>query len=346
MIFNIDFNNKSLREIVANLENQELPDWMKHHLSFLKSYLVYDEFEIKTSGTTGQSKLILVSKMQMQYSAFGTLRHFKLQPGSTALLCLSSEYIAGKMMLVRAIIGKLNLSLLEPCADPSKYIKQKFDFTPLIPLQIKNLLQNYKEDYFTMILVGGGPVPSELKKLLQTRKVSAVESFAMTETLSHFALKTISPIEEKFFKTLPGFQIGCNADGELILFENDLTEVEISTHDLVEVLDKNHFIWKGRSDNLINSGGVKIIPEVVEEQISPFLPEKNFFIGSTPSEEFGEEVTLFVEGVKFEFDLTSLFALKKYHIPKKIIFIENFLRTETNKVKRKETIKYFLDEIS
>lgn len=339
MIFELDFSKNSLDTIVDQLSSSDLPDWMEQHLNFLKKYNSFDEFEITTSGTTGAPKIILVTKLQMQISATATLKFFNLKQGMTCFLCLSSEYIAGKMMLVRAIIGRLKVTLTQPTSEPSKYINQLYDFIPLVPTQAKELLSTGKREFINTLLIGGGQVERSITDLLEGCKVEIFESFAMTETLSHFAIKRINPAPQNFFTTLPGFKISASEEMELILLENELTDAPIYSKDIIEFIDEVHFRWLGRSDNLINSGGIKIIPEIVEEKLKKSIPNRAFFVGGVPHIKFGQEVNLFVEGSDFELSPSIFDELDKFQIPKKTLFIKEFSRTSSGKIKRSASIQ-------
>ena len=334
MIFELNFSEDPLDSIIERLSKSTLPEWMKTHYDFLKSYNSFNEYEIETSGTTGPPKILLVTKMQMQISATATLSFFNLKPGMTTMLCLSSNYIAGKMMLVRAIIGRLKIILIEPTLTPSKFINQKIDFIPLVPSQAKELISGNKRDLVKILLIGGGQVDSEIENLLIEANINVFESFAMTETLSHFAIKQIHPNKQEYFTTLPGFKIEISKDNELILLENELLEEPVLTKDVIELYDESHFKWLGRTDNLINSGGVKISPEQIEKQLKSNLSKFNFIIAGAPSNKFGQEVVLIIEGPEIDIELINFNNLDKYSTPKRIFFFPEFPRTQSGKIQR------------
>lgn len=341
MIFELDFSKNSLESVIENLSQVEIPEWMVPHYIFLKNYNEFNEFEIQTSGTTGQPKILLVTKMQMQISATATISFFNLKPGMTTLLCLSSKYIAGKMMLVRAIIGRLKITITEPTLTPSKFINQYYDFLPLVPAQAKEVLSTGKRDFIDTLLIGGGQVDETIEELLHDSPIKVFESFAMTETLSHFALKRINPNRQDFFTTLADFKISVSNNNELILLDNELTDEAVYTKDIIEMLDEIHFRWLGRSDNLINSGGIKIIPEQIEQILKKKLPKRAFFIAGISSDKFGQEVVLIIEGTEVEINLDLFEDLDKYQIPKNIYFTPRFPRTESGKIQRKKLIDQF-----
>ncbi len=342
MMFELNFSEEPLESVIERLSKNTLPEWMQSHYNFLKSYNVYNEFEIETSGTTGTPKIILVTKLQMQLSATATLSYFNLKPGMTTMLCLSSNFIAAKMMIVRAIIGRLKITFIEPTLTPSKFITNEIDFLPLIPAQAKELLAGGKRDFVKKLLIGGGEVDRLIENLLIDSNIKVYESFAMTETLSHFAIKRIHPNKQEYFSTLPGFKITINEKKELVLINNEFLDETITTKDIIEIYDETHFKWLGRSDNLINSGGLKISPEEIEKKLKKRLPNKNFIVAGAPSNKFGQEVILIIEGSNVDIDNVIFNNLERYSVPKKIYFFPKFPRTQSGKIQRNKLIEQLI----
>lgn len=299
---------------------------------FLLEWLNTDEYVfVQTSGSTGKPKKILVEKSAMIASARATGLFFKLQPKTTALLCLSADYIAGKMMLVRALTLGWHLDTTEPNSNP--LTNQRYDFVAMVPMQVANSLEQL---YLVgTLLIGGTKVNYQLAESILKTKCNAFESYGMTETISHIAIKRIG---EKCFTVLPNVSIALDERNCLVIEALELSTDKIVTNDRVSILNETQFILNGRIDNVINSGGVKIFPEEVEEQLSKHFSTR-FFIASLADDKFGEIVILVLEGKPFEVDTSSFSELPKYQIPKKIVFIEKFVETETNKVNRKKTLE-------
>lgn len=338
MVINLDFNSFSLDALKGQLLKHNGPSWLNTFCSFLEAYSNEKEFLVQTSGTTGTKKEILVSKKQMQTSAKATLKYFNLQPGNTVFLNLSCDFIAGKMMLVRAIEGKLNCFISEPTSDPSNLINQDYDFAPFVPLQIKNLLNTQKAKHIKQVLVGGGKVEEGIIKSLKNANIKAFESFGMTETLSHFALKEISPEYKPWFEVLDGFEISQTNEGNLCINKNPITNQSVFTNDIVVLKNDKQFIWKGRSDNLINSGGVKLIPEEIEQKISKHISIPFVLIGMS-DEILGEKIVLVVESNnKTDLKLINS-SLSKFEKIKDCFCLENFPKTLSGKIIRQDIIK-------
>lgn len=338
MVINLDFNTYSPSEILNQLKDSVLVPWVASYANFLEEFISKNELTIHTSGTTGERKKMLVSKHQMQLSANATLAFFNLCPGDHVFLNLSCEFIAGKMMLVRAIEGELNCFLTEPSSDPSDKIDKQFSFAPFVPLQIKNLLTRGKISHFDKVLIGGGKVDEDLINELIKSGVNSFESFGMTETLTHFAIKKISPKKEDSFQVLNGFEISKSKSNNLVIESNPITGKKIKTNDIIDLKSKRNFIWKGRSDNLINSGGVKLIPEEIEAKISKHISIPFVLVGLT-DDILGEKIVLVLES-ESEIDLGKINTeLEKFEKIKTQKCLYQFPRTISGKIKRKEIIK-------
>ena len=312
-----------------------------------------DIFYMHTSGSTGKPAKIGIHKNQMVASAKMTIKAFDLSPNDTLHLCLNTKFIAGKMMLARAMVGKMNIIAEEPAAYPLGISApcSDIDFTALIPLQLENLLANdlalSSLNRMKGIIIGGAPVSDALEEKLQIVAAPIYATFGMTETVTHIALQRLNGAERsKYYHVLPGVKIRQD-DRECLVIKGPVTAGKtIITNDRVKLFDKTHFEWLGRLDNVINSGGIKIQLEEVEREIMKILRKLGIknraFAAGIPSQTLGQELVLCLEGTTFSKSsiLSELKAqLPKYHTPKDIFFIDRFVETSTRKVNRGETLK-------
>ncbi|MES2865072.1 MAG: AMP-binding protein [Bacteroidota bacterium] len=299
---------------------------------FLLEWLNNESFVfVQTSGSTGRPKQIVLEKNAMIASAKATGLFFNLQPATTALLCLSADYIAGKMMLVRAITLGLHLDTIEPNNNPLQ--NEKYDFVAMVPMQVSSSLEQLH--LVETLLIGGTKVTYQLAESILKTNCNAFESYGMTETISHIAIKQIGAKE---FTVLPNVTISLDNRNCLVIEALEISSDRIITNDIVEILNEKQFILKGRIDNVINSGGVKIFPEEMEEKLAKYISTR-FFISSSLDEKFGEKVILVLEGKPFEIDKSIFSDLSKYQIPKEIIYIDKFVETATHKINRKKTLE-------
>lgn len=291
-----------------------------------------DTLEVQTSGTTGKPKIIKINKLAMVNSAIATGEFLQLSAGNSALCCLPVKYIAGKMMLVRALILGLEIDLVEPKSNPLEYNFKNYDFVAMVPLQVENSLQ--KLNQIKQLIIGGAKVNQALEKQLKDTSCQIFESYSMTETVTHIALKKIG---EQVFTVLPNVLITTDARGCLVIEAPQLNSEKIVTNDMVDILSEKQFVWKGRIDNVINSGGIKLFPEQIEEKLANSIPSR-YFIASLADERLGEKVILVIEGQDFTLNESIFDPLDKYEKPKAIYFLPKFLETETGKIKRKEMV--------
>jgi O-succinylbenzoic acid--CoA ligase len=335
------------------LSTKKIKDEEKSLYSFIQEWLAPTEtINLKTSGSTGAPKFITVKKTHMVDSAKMTCAYFGITAGTNALLCLSTDFIAGKMMVVRAFVSGCNLIVVEPSNNPLRRVTEKIDFVAMIPYQVQKVL-NRKEtkvifDSIQSVIIGGAPVLHDFEKVLANCPNNVYATFAMTETLSHIALRKLSGKDRsEFFELLEGIKISKNSEGCMIVDAPMLSDTLIETNDIIEIADERHFKWLGRHDNVINSGGVKLYPERIEKKLSEVIKQNRFFIGSVKDAKFGEKVVMVVEGAanedmeKIKYDVER--NIEKYEKPRQYFTVTRFIETPNGKVKRKETLQMALD---
>ena len=344
-----------------------------------------DRVLVHTSGSTGKPKPMMVEKKRMLNSARITCDFLGLKPGDSALLCMSLDYIAGKMVVVRSIERHLHLISVSLSGHPLKDIDLKdvngkdvngeITFAAMVPMQVYNTLQVPEErerlTHFRHLIIGGGAIDASLEKELQALpgNIAIWSTYGMTETLSHIALRRINGAEaSEWYQPFDSVKISQTDEGCLVidaplvcaetLVTNDIVEIEsyiynkVEKHDKVEkneVMEKLRFRIKGRKDNVICSGGIKIQIEEVEALLKPHL-EKPFMLAKKKDEKFGEIAVLLTEDEdlkKVEATIRRLLSGKsddsnksseskshKYWIPREFRYVEHLPLTETGKPKR------------
>jgi len=297
--------------------------------------------EVQTSGSTGIPKTIRLKKQQMVNSALATGKYFGLKAGDSALLCLPCNGIAGKMMLVRSMVLGLALDRVEPSSTPLSGNHRTYDFVAMVPLQLQKSLPQIGR--IGTLIIGGAPLDSQWKEALKAFGTRVHETYGMTETISHIAVKEISPDPSPYFRCLPQVTISLDHRGCLVIDAPGISDRPVVTNDLVELLGENAFKWLGRHDSIINSGGVKLFPERIEEKLAPLMAGR-FFVAGIPDSALGQKLVLIVEGKTLDKDrllqrIQDLGQLSKYEIPKEIHFVEAFEQTGTQKVHRKRTLE-------
>ncbi|MDM1063594.1 AMP-binding protein [Empedobacter falsenii] len=296
-----------------------------------------------TSGSTGTPKEIILTKENMRKSANMTGKYLHLEKGNSALLVMPVTYIAGKLMLVRAVEIGLKLICMQPTSHISldeinREISQDFtsiDFVALTPMQVENSLDFVSK--CQKLIIGGAPLSEKVKQELFAFENEVYETYAMTETITHIAFKQVAnqkyPNAEQVFEAFDEVTISQDERGCLVI-DTPYDGLQVVTNDIVEIIDSRKFNWIGRADNVINSGGIKLFPEQIENKLKPFI-HSDFYVTSKADELLGQKLILVVEGEERSLDF-SLADLTKYQVPKEIVFIPTFPRTESGKIKRQQ----------
>lgn len=332
-------------EIVAFCKEQNNPFYIEI-AAFIEEWLNADSLiKIKTSGSTGVPKTISVEKNKMLFSAARTAEYFDFKEGQKALLCLPINYIAGKMMIVRALFSGLNLICVNPSQNPLENLRpgMNIDFAAMVPLQLQQSINMPSLSQIKRILLGGGPLSAELEKQTQQVTTEIFHGYGMTETLSHIALRKVNGDNaSQAYHALNGIELGMDPRNCLTITAPDLADKTLITNDLVSFTGINEFIWKGRYDNVINSGGIKLIPEEIEGKLHSILSHR-FYLAGIKDERWGEKLILIIEGVPFgEANMASIKSkmeelLDKYEVPKQICFVNEFIETKNGKINRPQT---------
>ncbi len=337
----------SVEDLVFHCEKHlatgDMPEWEKKIYQFIIDFFDDRDFvEQTSSGTTGEKKTFKLPKKAMIESARMTVDILGLKCTDKALLCLPVDYIAGKMMIVRSLIAGLNLFWEEPSSMPSLSKYGEIDFCAMVPLQVYNSFSTY--EFFKNIkklIIGGAELRPELVAMFRDFTNTTYITYGMAETCSHIALRKISGDDcDDYFTVLPGIKTEIDSRGCLII-DAPYLDNKVVTNDLVEFIEKDKFIWKGRIDNLINSGGKKIKPEELEATISKII-EKDCVVIGLPDEKLGQKVVLIVEGdasekEKIYFALQG--QLSRHQMPREVFLLGEFPRNESFKVDRKKIVE-------
>ena len=319
-----------------------------------------DRVLVHTSGSTGKPKPMMVEKKRMLNSARITCDFLGLKPGDSALLCMSLDYIAGKMVVVRSIERHLHLISVPPSGHPLKDVDEEITFAAMVPMQVYNTLQVPEErerlNRIRHLIIGGGAIDATLEQELQSLPgdIAIWSTYGMTETLSHIALRRINGDEpSEWYQPFDSVHISQTEEGCLVIDAPQVCAETLVTNDIVEIepyiynkVEKLRFRIKGRKDNVICSGGIKIQIEEVETLLKPHL-EKPFMLAKKKDEKFGEIAVLLTEDedikkveatvrrlLSDESEKSSDYKNYKYWIPKEFRYVEHLPLTETGKPKR------------
>ncbi len=297
--------------------------------------------EVQTSGSTGVPKRIYIEKVRMRASARMTCDFLGLHEGDTALLCMPLDYIAGKMMVVRAIERGLNLLSVEPSSHPLSSANMvamgnppSIDIAAMVPLQVWNTLQVPEEREalcrIRHLIIGGGAISQALEQELRTLPINVWSSYGMTETLSHIALRRIT---EDYYTPLPGITLSQDQDGCLIIDAPHLCPETLFTNDIAHFTDDNRFQIIGRHDNTICSGGIKIQIEEVEAWLHS-IGHDDVMVTYRDDKALGQAL-VYLTTTEIDMDTLRQNAVKnRYWLPRHIIKVTSLPLTQTGKPDR------------
>jgi len=302
------------------------------------------EFTFHTSGSTGQPKSIVISRERLYMSAKMTGDWLKLNKGDTALLSLPPTYIAGAMVVVRALVHDLSLILVEPCQNPLSQIPPTaIHLASFVPTQWATMIESGVQfsDYFQRakgILLGGTSVPESLRK---DYGFPVYETYGMTETVSHIAFRTWN---QSLYQTLPGIQIAQNEDDCLLICAPVTENKWIETRDIVEINASGRFSLIGRLDRVINSGGIKLQPEKIET-VYLSLTSLPLFVAGIPDNFWGQKLVLFLESSTPVSLPPVMELLSSVEVPKEIICLPTFIKTASAKIDTVKTVALYLNSL-
>lgn len=348
-IFGQAFDQEGLRSFC--LEKNSVPGtpvWEKEIWTFILKWLSPEEsIEVNTSGSTGKPKQISLQKKYMLESAKATISFFGLKPGDSVLLCLPVKTIAGKMMIVRALVGGLDLQYTSPSSKPHLDRFDKINFAAMTTMQVVNVLNAENGiqsiNKIEKLIVGGSGMPFGLEAKLQIVTSEIWQTYGMTETITHIALRKVNgPNKTEWYNCLQGVSINSDERNCLAINYPKIGIENLVTTDVVEFNKSGGFKIPGRIDNVVNSGGVKLFPEQIEKKLEGII-DSEFYISGIPDETLGERLVLIVEGNDLnEAEHSAFFdeiktKLSGFEVPKKIIFQTTFKRTLSGKVIRDVT---------
>lgn len=295
---------------------------------------------VHTSGSTGVPKELVVRKDRMMQSARLTCEFLNLQAGDTALLCMNLRYIGAMMMVVRSLVAGLNLVVRPASGHPLSDVEVPLKFAAMVPLQVYNTLrvpvERKRLEHTDILIIGGGAVDDSLEAELKTIPIAAYSTYGMTETLSHIALRRLNgEAASKCYYPFPSVELSLSAENTLIVKAPLICDDVLQTNDIACLCSDGGFTIAGRKDNVINSGGIKIQAEEMENRLQPFIPVP-FAVTAVPDPCLGQALTLLIAGKPDIKELENKLqaVLETYYRPKHIFITELIPQTENGKIDR------------
>lgn len=320
--------------------------WQKEIYAFVELWCSSaSSFAMYTSGSTGTPKQLHHSRNELIKSALRTNHFFKLDHSSVFFLCLPIQHIGGRMMLIRAIVAKAKIVCVAPASNPlsTEVFALPITFAAFTPMQCFDILQHKQTavlfSSIQHVIVGGGKISDALLSLLKDMPNAIYETFGMTETVSHIALRSIAPVTENCFQCIEGVTVATNEES-LLQIKVDNQDV-ISTNDVVEIFDDTRFRWLGRLDEVINTGGIKVFAHQIESKLQSQF-SMPYFITAIDDDKFGQRLVLVLQSAELAktFNKSSFETLANYERPKSIFVLKEFDYSALGKLLKKSSIEH------
>jgi O-succinylbenzoic acid--CoA ligase len=325
----------SIGEDHLNKIDDDIFNFLKFWLSNKRSITV------KTSGSTGKPKLIEISRETFMSSAKSTLEFFNLKQNSKFHCCLPVKYIGGKMMLIRAIINKGDIVLSKPTTNAVKNLNEIIDFSAMTALQATKSIHEKEFKNIKRLIIGGGSISDSLINQLNETSTHCYQTFGMTETASHIAIRDLRKVkDDNRYECLDHVKISTNKNNQLVIKSKSLNINSVTTNDVIEISDNKYFKFIGRLDNIINSGGIKINPETIENQLSKTIKNDHFFIDKISDDMLGEKLILIsLKAIDIKLIKKAVLNIKDHKLrPKLVLQNKEFYYTDNYKINRKKTL--------
>jgi len=338
----------------GKVKNHSTPEWEKDIFRFILDWISPLELlEVHTSGSTGIPRKIEIPKIYFEASAKASVRLMNIKKNGISFLCLPTQYIAGKMMVVRSMVGGLDLHYTEPSSTPDMSKIQKVEFAGMIPMQVAKLLTTEKGqkdlNKIKKLIVGGSFIPTSLEDKVKSLSNEIWATYGMTETITHIALRRLNgPDASDLYTPMPTVKVHLDERGCAVIDAEYIGIKDLVTNDLAQISADGRFRILGRIDNVVMSGGLLLLPEIIEKKLHGFL-DQDFFLAGLRDHELGERLVIFIEDPENELeakedDIWNILRKKLtgYDIPKSIIFMEEFSRTVSGKILRPNTIENYV----
>jgi o-succinylbenzoate---CoA ligase len=255
---------------------------------------------IGTSGSTGVPKGVELSAAALRHSTQASLERVGARPGERWLCCLPATHVAGLQVLVRSLVSGTEPVLAER-ADAATLAASGCSHISLVPTQLQRLLESGADKStplagFSSVLLGGAAAPAALLAAAREAGVPVVTTYGMTETCGGCVYDGVP---------LDGVRVKTGDDGRIwiggpVLFSGyrggDRVPADgwFRTGDLGRLDGSGRLTVRGRADDVINTGGHKVVPGEVAAALESCPGVRDVAVVGQPDPEWGERVVAVV----------------------------------------------------
>jgi o-succinylbenzoate---CoA ligase len=276
---------------------------------------------LPTSGSTGAPRLVKLSRRALIFSAHASARNLGWEPDDRWLLCLPLAHTGGLSIVTRCLLARKTVLLFEPgdagTLARSAELREVLGSATLASL-VPSVLSALLDTGFTAppglraVLLGGAGCSPELARRAHAAGVPLLTTYGLTETASQVVTRRYAeryqplPVRRGVVSSghpLPGVTLRLEAETISVnagsLFSGYVGERAETldargffvTSDRGELGDDGELYVRGRSDDVIVSGGENVDPLEVEAELLALPGVRAACVFGTPSEKFGEVVS-------------------------------------------------------
>ena len=259
---------------------------------------------VRTSGSTGASKGVELSAAALRHSARACLDRLGARPGERWLCCLPVTHVAGLQVLVRSLLNGTEPVLAER-ADAETVAGSGCAHVSLVPTQLHRLLEDLGPGPakplagYSSVLLGGAPAPASLLDAARAAGVPVTTTYGMTETcggclydgvpLAAVRVELRDDDEAQGRIWISGPVLFSRYRGQLA-GQAALRDGWFRTGDLGRLDVSGRVMVRGRADDVINTGGHKVVPGEVAAALQTCPGVKDVAVVGQPDPEWGERV--------------------------------------------------------
>jgi long-chain acyl-CoA synthetase len=350
-------------KILKNIDNSTI-DSKSNDMA----YLIY------TSGTTSIPKGVGITHFMVDFTTNNIIKILKYTNSDIDVLPLPLHHSFGLGCLHTSLCVGSTLILLKNTNDLQNILDtiKKFNATTLaaIPSTLTKLLKFDKDDlqnYFSsirLIITNSTKIPintiQNFKTIISNGNLATYYGLTEASRSTFMIFDKNSSYDESVGRPAPNVKIKIvnndnekSRNGEIWIkgdnviksyWENKLADENLDngwlrTGDLGHI-DDGYLYLLGRTDDVINIGGEKVLPDEIEKIVKQIDGVDDVVAFGIDHEIFGQVIKLHViKSSNSTLDKTTILHycikhLEKYKIPSKIDFVTNIPQTDYGKVKR------------
>ncbi len=361
LLINPDFSEKYCQKLIENIgvnyfSDQDIDKTATRNVFSSKMpsfYAKYDPFLpltiTLTSGSSGFPKAIVHNAKQHIASAVGLFSAMAFEETDVWLLSLPLYHISGLAIIWRWLVKGASLKIAKTKGEYLLSALKDVTHASLVPSQLYMLLKHPLPNRFNSVLLGGAQIPLSLSQQAEEKGIKAWCGYGMTEMASTITVKRANCVFS-VGQVLPYRKIKITSNGEILVRGETRALGQYSAGKIkpfktvwFETKDKGYWLFEskelvitGRLDNVFQSGGENVQPEIIEKILSEYKGVKQIFIFPMPDKRWGNVPIAVLDG---EIDETKFLAwgkkkLVNYLQPKAVFLMPNKFKLNGIKVSR------------